>query len=182
MASLNQSSLQSTRTRPTEAGGLPWKYHGRRKGGVSCNHWGPGCCGAAVCLVRPHRADLPETCQLKGTSLTVKFPERQRLENKRPWGRSSGEEICQHRARKGRSVANLLHEEAHANRFAAHIFFGWRFKGVKHRNCAGHLRAPVSIPASNGLAGMCANLLGWFQGFEIGWAGDTGHNDSMNDM
>ena len=123
MASLNQSSLQSTRTRPTEAGGLPWKCHGRRKGGVSCNHWGPGCCGAAVCLVRPHRADLPETCQLKGTSLTVKFPERQRLENKRPWGRSSGEEICQHRARKGRSVANLLHEEAHANRFAAHIFF-----------------------------------------------------------
>jgi hypothetical protein len=100
--------------------GLPWKFHGRRKGGVFCNHWRVGCC----CLPRPpHRADLLATCQLKGTSLTVEIPERQRFENKRPWDGSSGEEVYQHCARKGRSVASVLHEEAHANRFAAHNFF-----------------------------------------------------------
>jgi hypothetical protein len=107
------------------------------------------CC----CLPRPpHGADLLETCQLKGISLTVKFPERQRLENKRPWERSSGEEICQHRARKGRSVTNLLTKRL--TRIGLRpIFLGWRIKAVKHGHCAGHLGPPVSIPASNGLAG-----------------------------
>jgi hypothetical protein len=117
------SAKCSTRTRMTEAGGLPWKFQGTRKGGVFCNLWevwGPGSC----CLPRPpHRADLLATCQLKGTSLAVEIRERERLENKRPYDRSSGEEVCQHRARKGRSVANVLHEEAHVDRFAAHIFF-----------------------------------------------------------
>jgi hypothetical protein len=24
---------------------------------------------------------------------------------------------------------------------------------------------------------MCANLLGWFQGVDVGWVGDTGHHE-----
>lgn len=160
MARPNQSSMQSTRTRLTEAGGLPWKFHGRRKGGVPCNQWGPGCC----CLPRPpHRADLLETCQLKGTSLTVEIPERQRFENERPWDRSSGEEVCQHRARKGRSVANVLHEEAHANRFAAHIFLDGDLKLSNIVIVQDTWGAPVSIPASNGSAGCVQISWGGFR-------------------